>query len=163
MDSSFPNQGSNPHPLDWKSKSLPLDHQGSFLIFLRRKTSVEEERSLYPVLIVCSVRRFHICSDGMMLCLHWNLASSGSFDTLGATCLWNQMITPGTLEPRETQGGRLFRDDQHLLDPHGAIAWDRLLETRLEFDGTYAGTNKSLVWLCSEVWKNCLIFCFRFY
>ena len=33
-DLSFLNQGSNPHPLHWKSKSHPLDHQGSPTVFV---------------------------------------------------------------------------------------------------------------------------------
>ena len=33
-DLSFLNQGSNPHPLYWKAKSYPLDHQGSPTVFI---------------------------------------------------------------------------------------------------------------------------------
>ena len=81
---------------------------------------------------------FHnIRSDGVMLCPQCNLASPDSFDTRGTTCLWNQIITPGTLGPRVTQGRRLSEDHGHLLDPRGVIAWDGLLGTRLEFDATY--------------------------
>lgn len=105
-----------------------------------------KERFLYQILTVCLVRLIFVCAQvGRCCVLSVVQHLQEALTHVVQTSLWNQSA------PQSDQGGRLSQDHWDLLDPHQAIAWDRLSETRLELDATYTSVLELI-----RVLDNCL-------